>query len=136
MPRLLKVSLIAVIALTVMLAVVPVPASAGVVVGRSYWVGPGWGWGWGPGWYARPWGPAYYPYYYRPYGGTVKIITPEKHASVYVDGGYAGTVKHMHKFSLRPGPHDISLRAENGETIFNQRVEVLRGRTTEIRVPA
>ena len=42
--------------------------------------------GYGPGWYGW-WGPGYY---YGPPAGKVKIVTPDKNASVYVDGGYVG----------------------------------------------
>ena len=128
----LRVSLITVIALTFMLAVVPAPAAAArIFVRGGHWAGPAWGWGWGPGWY----GPGY-NYYYAPYDGTVKISSPDKDASVYIDGGYAGPVAKMHKFSLRPGTHDLTLREPNGQTIYSQRIEVLRGKTTEIRVGA
>ena len=128
MPRLAKVSLISVIALAGMLAVMPTPAAArGFVRGGFY--GGGWGWGWGPGWYA-----GYYPgYYYGPYAGTVKIVAPDKADSVFIDGGYAGTVKQMHKFSLRPGSHDLAVQAPIGQTIYNRRIEVLQGKTTEVR---
>ena len=135
MTRYLRVSLIAVIALAVMLAVTPTPASARVFV-RGGWYGwhGGWGWGWGPGWYGPAWwGPGYY---YGPPAGTVKIDTPDRAAAVYIDGGYAGIVADMHKFSLRPGVHDITVRAPNGQQLFNQRVEVLRGKTTKIHVGA
>jgi hypothetical protein len=123
MTRKLRVSLISIIALTLMLAVMPAPAAARVFV-RG-------GWGWGPGWYgAGYWGPGYYSY--LPYGGTVKIVTPAKDASVFVDGGYAGTVKQMHKFSLRPGAHDLAVKAPNGQPLYNQRIEVIRGKTLEV----
>lgn len=43
-------------------------------------------------------------------------------------------VAHMKKFELRPGTHELALRAPNGATIYDQRIEVLCGRTTDIRV--
>ena len=134
MARILRVSLVTTIALAVMLALAPAPAAArgfgfrgGVVVGGGWGWGPGWGYGWyGPGW----WGP--YGYYYGPPAGNVQIITPDKAASVYVDGGYVGTVADMHKFPLRPGAHDVAVQAPNGQTLYNQRVEILNGKTTKI----
>ncbi|HLY19833.1 MAG TPA: PEGA domain-containing protein [Bryobacteraceae bacterium] len=137
MSRLLKACLVSVIALTVLLAVNPAPASARVFVGGFYgpgFYGPGWGWGGGPGWYGAAWGGPY-GYYYRPHG-TVKIDTHNKAAAVYIDGGYAGTVAEIHKFNLRPGVHDLSVRAPNGQTLYNQRVQILNGRTTKIHLGA
>jgi len=62
----------------------------------------------------------------------VKIVTPDKNASVYVDGGYVGPVAKAKKFSLRPGNHDLELRDTDGRTLYHERVQVIRGRTTEI----
>jgi hypothetical protein len=137
MPRLLKVSLVAVIALAFLLVVMPTPASARVFVRGGIGWGGGWGWGpgWGMGWYGPGygyWGP--YGYYYGPPHGTVNITTHDKAAAVFIDGGYAGTVAEIHKFALRPGAHDLALRDPNGTTIYNQRVEVLRNKTTKIHV--
>jgi hypothetical protein len=64
----------------------------------------------------------------------VKIATHDKDASVYVDGGYAGTVANAKKLSLPPGGHELALRAPNGQTLYDQRVEVIRGRTTQVHV--
>ena len=132
MTRPLRVSLIAIVALVVALALVPTPAAAArVVVVRSY---PAWGWGWGPSWYGPAyWGPGYYyAPRYAPYMGKVKIHTPDKEASVYVDGGYAGPVAKMKKFSLRPGTHELALKGPGGATVFDRRIEVLQGKTTEV----
>jgi PEGA domain len=133
----LKVPLIAILALAGFLTIAPVTASAApggrvVVVGGGFygrgWYGPGWGW-YGPGWYYGPgWGPGYY----IPNAGKVKIVTPDKNASVYVDGGYAGPVAKLKKFSLRPGNHEIALRDPDGRTFYQERVQVIPGKTTEI----
>jgi hypothetical protein len=94
--------------------------------GYSYWYGPTW------------WGPAYYPYwggaYYVPHSGLgeVKIVTKAKDESIYVDGGYAGVTGKLKHFDLKPGNHDIELRDPAGRTIFQQRVQVIMGRTAEI----
>jgi hypothetical protein len=93
----------------------------------------------GPGFY----GPAYYgwygPAYFAPYGeapgpyaGNVKIDTKMKDAGVYVDGGYAGTVGQLKTFPLRPGTHNIELRDPSGQTIFQEKVDVLAGKTTKL----
>jgi len=88
--------------------------------------------GWGPGW----WGPGYYGYgYWGPPTGKIHITAAPKDAFVYVDGGYAGTLEKMKKFSLRPGNHEIVLREPNGKVIYNQRVQVMRGHTTDIQAP-
>jgi hypothetical protein len=93
----------------------------------------------GPGFY----GPAYYgwygPAYVAPYGvwqapyeGKVKIETKMKDASVYVDGGYAGTVGQLKTFPLRPGTHNIELRDPSGQTILQEKIDVLAGKTTKL----
>ena len=132
----LKVPLIALLALAGFLTISPASALAQrgrvVVVGGGFygrgWYGPGWGW-YGPGWY---YGPGWGPRYYIPSGGKVKIVTPDRNASVYVDGGYAGPVAKFKKFSLRPGNHDIALRDPDGRTFYQERVQVIPGKTTEI----
>jgi hypothetical protein len=137
MRKFFKAPLIAILALAGLLTVAPVTASAAggrvVVVGGGFygsgWYGPGWGYAYGPGWYG-PYGWA--PGYYIPNAGRVKIVTPDKTASVYVDGGYAGPVAKLKKFSLRPGNHDISLRDSDGRTFYQERVQVIPGKTTEI----
>jgi hypothetical protein len=93
----------------------------------------------GPGFY----GPAYYgwygPAYAAPYGvwqapyeGKVKIETKMKDAGVYVDGGYAGTVGQLKTFPLRPGTHNIELRDPSGQTIIQEKIDVLAGKTTKL----
>jgi hypothetical protein len=51
-----------------------------------------------------------------------------------VDGGFADRVEKAKKFALRPGTHDIELRDSDGRTLFQERVAVLVGRTTELHV--
>jgi|SRR5579864_2178042 len=88
-------------------------------------------------------GPAYYgwysPAYFAPYGevaapyeGKVKIDTKMKDASVFVDGGYAGTVAQLKTFPLRPGTHNIELRDPSSQTIFQEKIDVLAGKTTKL----
>jgi hypothetical protein len=85
-----------------------------------------------------------YPYAYPPdymatNFGYVKIKTDHKDASVkdasvYVDGGFADKIEKAKNFALRPGTHDIELRDSDGRTLFRERVAVLVGKTTELRV--
>ena len=80
-----------------------------------------------------------YPYAYPPdymatNFGYVKIKTDLKGALVYVDGGFADRVEKAKKFALRPGTHDIELRDSDGRILFQERVAVIVGKTTELRV--
>ena len=105
---------------------------------RGYFGGPFYGpayYGWyGPTYYGR-YGPGYYgPYAVAPAPnvGKVKIETKMKDARVYVDGGYAGTVGDLKTFPLRPGTHNIELRDPSGQSIFQEKVDVLVGKTTKL----
>jgi len=80
-----------------------------------------------------------YPYAYPPdymasNFGYVKIKTDLKDAFVYVDGGFADRVEKAKKFALRPGTHDIELRDSDGRILFQEKVAVIVGKTTELRV--
>ena len=114
------------------------PASAQRFIRRGVFVTPYYGYGyWGPGWYG-PGYPYWGGYYYAPHSNTgeVKIDTKAKDISVYVDGGYAGVTGKLKHFNLSPGNHDIELRDPTGRTTFQQRVQIIVGRTTEIRPTA
>lgn len=86
----------------------------------------------------------FFPYYAYPYPypgyymyrnyGEVKIETHHKYSDVYIDGGYAATIKKSKKFALRPGAHDIELRNSDGTTFYSRRVTVLVGETTKLHV--
>ena len=85
-----------------------------------------------PFWYPYP-----YPYptgYYVQNVGYVKIDTERKDARVFVDGGYAGTVGQLKKFALRPGNHDIVLKDRDGRSFYQERIAVILGKTTKIKV--
>ena len=96
------------------------------------------------GYFGGPfYGPAYYgwygPAYVGPYGyvsvpneGKVKIDTKMKDAGVFVDGGYAGTVGQLKTFALRPGTHNIEVRDPSGQTIMQEKIDVLAGKTTKL----
>jgi len=104
----------------------------------------------GPSFYV---GPAFYPYpgwygygsyglgYYEPYGyvpgsvaGKVKFDTKVKNAQVYVDGAYAGTAHDLGAFALKAGNHTVELRDAAGQSLYNQQVDVIAGRTLKIKV--
>jgi hypothetical protein len=94
--------------------------------GGPYFYGPAY-----YGWY----GPGYYGPYaaeVAPYAGKIKFDTKMKDASVYVDGGYAGTVRQLGTFQLRPGSHNLELRDPSGQTIFQEHVDVLAGKTIKL----
>jgi hypothetical protein len=65
----------------------------------------------------------------------VKVVSRIKGDSIYVDGGFAGTTGKLKHFDLSPGNHDIEIRDPSGRTVFQQRVQVIAGRTTEIHPP-
>jgi hypothetical protein len=140
MMRFWKESFVATIALTALLAFASAPSASARGFrggyGRGWYGGPaiGWGWGWGcPGWYGYGYGPGW-GYEYVPNTGEVKIVSHDKGDSVWVDGGYAGDLPKAKKLTLSPGNHEISLRAPSGDTLFDQQVDVQRGRTTELHV--
>ncbi|HEY6293507.1 MAG TPA: hypothetical protein VI455_18290 [Terriglobia bacterium] len=131
MSRLMKTALIALVALVTLAPAAPMAMAQRrvVVVGGGFyggWYAPGW---YGPGWYGPRYG------YYGPYGpaaGNVKIVTKAKGNSIYVDGGYAGLTGKLKQFALRPGSHEIAFRDSDGRTFYQQRVEVLMGKTIAI----
>jgi PEGA domain-containing protein len=71
----------------------------------------------------------YHPRYVQPTTGEVKLKTDMKTASVYVDGGYAGTAGKLKHFSLPPGTHQVELRDSEGVVIAERNVQVLLGKT-------
>jgi hypothetical protein len=119
MSRYLKISAIALLALV---CIVPVASARPRVFVGGYF-GPGF---YGPGWYSP------YGYAGGPVTGSVKIDTRMKDASVYVDGGFAGTVGELKTFHLRPGSHDIELRNHDGQSFYQERVDVLAGKTIKL----
>lgn len=128
------------VGLTLMFAIVALPqiGAAQRIFVRPH-VAFGYGYGWGPAWYYSPYYyPAYYPvggvYAVAPRGGEVKIDTHLKDASVYVDGGFAGSTAKLKHFSLKSGNHDIEVRNTAGQTLFHDKVQVLPGRTVEIKL--
>lgn len=84
--------------------------------------------------YAYPYPYAYPPDYMAENFGYVKIKTDQKDDSVYIDGGFADRISKAKKFALRPGTHDIELRDSDGRRVFHERVAVIVGKTTELKV--
>ena len=74
-----------------------------------------------------------YPYVQSNYG-EVKLDTHQKNASVYIDGGYAGTTPKNKQFALRPGNHQIELRNSDGQTLYQEQVAITVGHTTKVKV--
>jgi hypothetical protein len=127
MTRYWKYSAMVLLALAIF---VPVASARPRIFIGGYYGGPFYGpayYGWyGPGYYAP------YAVEPAPYAGKVKFETKMKDASVYVDGGYAGTIRQLGTFPLRPGTHNLELRDPSGQTIFQERVDVLAGKTIKL----
>jgi hypothetical protein len=127
MSRYWKYSAMVLLALAIF---VPVASARPRIFIGGYYGGPFYGpayYGWyGPGYYAP------YAVEPAPYAGKVKFETKMKDASVYVDGGYAGTIRQLGTFPLRPGTHNLELRDPSGQTIFQERVDVLAGKTIKL----
>ena len=124
MSRYLKISLVALMALV---CIVPAASAYPRVFVGGYF-GPAY---YGPAWYGPRW-VAPYGYERGPVTGSVKIDTKMKDADVYVDGGFSGTVGQLKTFHLRPGAHDIELRTHNGNTFYQEHIEVIAGKTLKI----
>jgi opacity protein-like surface antigen len=123
-----KSSFVVLAALVGLLSLVPAASAAQpvVVVGGGFYrfYAPGWG----PAWY----GPGWAPYPVVSYTGEVKIKTNYKNAAVFIDGGYAGQTAKLKKFALRPGAYDIELRDPSGHAFYQERIQVIPGRTLQI----
>ena len=127
----------AALALIVMLLPVSQAQAAGRFGGRVF-IGGGFRGGYfGPAFYPYPY---YYSYWGQPYYGVVpnqgdvKIESHVKGASIYVDGGFAGVTGKLNKFPLTPGSHDIQVKDPAGNMMFQNRVQVLVGKTVEIKL--
>jgi hypothetical protein len=130
MKRILMASAVVLLSL---LTFAPAASARGrFVIGGGYGLyGPRYYGGYRPGWYGPYWG--------RPYGfypnaneGNVKIVTQVKGDSIFVDGGFAGITGKLKKFPLRPGTHTIEFRDRSGRSYYQERVEVIRGKTLEV----
>lgn len=90
---------------------------------------PGWGVGFYPGYYGYgPW----YGQGYAPNAGEVELKTKQKGDQVFVDGGYAGLTGQLKNFPLRAGTHNIELRNPNGQTFYQEQINVIAGKKIKI----
>jgi hypothetical protein len=108
-----------------------VPAASARGFSRGF-VGFGFGPAFYPGFYGY-YGPWYGPAYYVPNAGEVQIVTKHKGDQIIVDGGYAGRTGELKKFPLRPGTHTIELRNANGQTFYQERINVIAGKKIKIQ---
>jgi hypothetical protein len=121
----------------------------GIMVNAGYYSGPGWypyGYGY-PGFYPG-WGRSYIydPFWYNPYihpglysgfayqpnMGEVKLKSPDKTASVYLDGAYAGPADKLKSLWLEPGVYNLEVRDTGGQR-YERRIYVLTGKTLQIQ---
>jgi hypothetical protein len=106
----------------------PVVVIRGGFYGGPVFYGPGFGW-YGPAWYG-PYG--YYGYVSAPNSGSVKIDTKDKNASVFVDGAFAGTVGDLKTFHLKTGDHNIELRGPDGNSFYQEHIDIIAGKTIKL----
>jgi hypothetical protein len=129
MTRFLKYSAVALLAL---MTFVPAASARGFYGGRGF-VGGGFGMGFYPGFYGGWYGPWYGPSYYVPNAGEVEIQTKHKGDQIFVDGGFAGRTGELKKFPLRAGNHTIELRNANGQTYYQETINVIAGKKLKIQ---
>jgi len=129
MKRFLKYSAIALLAFATF---VPM-ASARGFRGGGFYGGGGFGPAYYPGyygWYNSWYGPGYYPV--SPVG-EVQILSKHKGDQIFVDGGFAGRTGELKKFPLRTGIHTIELRNANGQTFYQEKINVISGKKIKIQ---
>jgi len=63
--------------------------------------------------------------------GELKLSSVPRNASVYLNGGYAGTANHLKSFWLNAGVYDLEVSVPDGHR-YQQRVYVLTGKTLRI----
>jgi len=111
----------------------------GFLVGAGYsrgpWYGPyGYpGYVWDPYFYGLWAYPGLFTGYgYNPNFGEVKIAAPEKTASVFINGGFAGFSGKLKNIWLEPGAYDVEVRSGAGQ--FHKKIYVLSGKTVKLDV--
>ena len=78
--------------------------------------------------------PGYFVGYARgPGKGEVKLTADARKASVYLDGGYAGTAEALKSMWLNPGAYDLVVMAW-GHLPYRQRLYVRSGKTLKVSV--
>ena len=68
-----------------------------------------------------------------PNAGEVEIQTKHKGDQIFVDGGFAGRTGELKKFPLRAGTHTIELRNANGQTFYQEQINVIAGKKLKIQ---
>ena len=88
-----------------------------------------------PVWVSPYWGPSYIYTYPVPvtYTGELKVKAPMQGASIYVDGGFVGVADKLKNIPLPAGTHEVQLRDPDGRTFYQESVEIIAGRTTQIQ---
>jgi hypothetical protein len=88
-----------------------------------------------PVWVSPYWGPSYIYTYPVPvtYTGELKVKAPIPGASIYVDGGFVGVADKLKNIPLPAGTHEVQLRDPDGRTFYQESVEIIAGRTTQIQ---
>ena len=112
--------------------IAPIASAQPRVFFRGGYYGPGF---YGPswyGWYGPSWGPYGYGYVSGPPAGSIKFEHTMKDVSVFVDGGFAGTVGQLKTFKLHAGTHTIELRNPDGHSFYQERVDVVPGKTLKL----
>jgi hypothetical protein len=120
------------IALLAFVTFVPAASARGFYGGRGF-VGGGFGVGFYPGFYGGWYGPWYGPPYYVPNAGEVEIQTKHKGDQIFVDGGFAGTTGELKKFPLHAGTHTLELRNAQGQTYYQEQINVIAGKKLKIK---
>ena len=88
-----------------------------------------------PVWFSPYWGPNYIYTYPVPviYTGELKIKAPMPGAAIYVDGGFVGLTDKVKNIPLPAGTHEVQLRDPDGRTFYQESVDIIAGRTTQIQ---
>jgi hypothetical protein len=88
-----------------------------------------------PVWVSPYWGPSYIYTYPVPvtYTGELKVKAPIPGASIYIDGGFVGVADKLKNIPLPAGTHEVQLRDPDGRTFYQESVEIIAGRTTQIQ---
>ncbi len=81
------------------------------------------------------WTPFYAPGYFggfnhRPGLGDVKIQVPDRGATVYLNGAYAGQLSDLKNIWLQPGVYHLEVR--DSQSRLTQKIYVLSGKTLKI----
>ena len=119
-----------------------------VGAGYRYFSGPGYPYGFEGPYGFFPYSGVYSSIFWEPFGGgypfypagyfqpgdgkgEVRLTTDRKDASVYLNGGYAGTADHLKTVWLDPRAYDLSVSAPD-HTTYEQRIYVLSGKSLKI----